>query len=401
MKFLCLLLLRSGVTRVVFFVLLSSVVPGQSWASQSELTTAEPREVGLDENILNDLAARIRSNPKINIHSILIVKDNKLAFESYFSGTDQNISRTDLNVRALSGGVVEFDKDTLHDLRSVTKSVTSALVGIAISEGRIPGVDANAHELFPEYSEQMAPDKRSLTLHHILTMSAGLDWVEGSPLTPRGDDEFRMSNSPDPVAFTLGRSLKSKPGENFPYNSGLPTLLGHLLERAYGKRGDEIVKEKLFDPLGIDGFEFRAMASGLLAYAFGLRLTPRDMAKIGMLYVNEGRWGEKQIIPSEWVEASLEPQTELSRFPPLLGYGYQFWLMRFESQGNSIWFPEARGGGGQSIFILRSLNMVVVITAGTWDIPVRDRELTNEQVLIDYIFPAAGMTDVTFISNGR
>ena len=131
MKFLCLLLLRSGVTRVVFFVLLSSVVPSQSWASQSELTTAEPREVGLDENILNDLAARIRSNPKINIHSILIVKDNKLAFESYFSGTDQNIFRADLNVRPLkSGGVVEFDKDTLHDLRSVTKSVTSALVGI-------------------------------------------------------------------------------------------------------------------------------------------------------------------------------------------------------------------------------------------------------------------------------
>ncbi len=383
----CLWLLRSGVTRVVFFVLLSSVVPGQSWASQSELTTAEPREVGLDENILNDLAARIRSNPKINIHSILIVKDNNLVFEEYFSGKDQDWGN-DL-------GVVEFDKDTLHDLRSVTKSVTSALVGIAISEGRIPGVDANAHELFPEYSEQMAPDKRSLTLHHILTMSAGLDWVEGSPLTPRGDDEFRMSNSPDPVAFTLGRSLKSEPGERFSYNGGLPTLLGYLLERAYGKRGDEIVKEKLFDPLGIDDFEFHAMPSGLLAYAYGLRLTPRDMAKFGMLYLNDGRWGEKQIIPAEWVEASLEPHTELSAFPPLRGYGYQWWLIRFESQENSIWVPNARGSGGQRIFILRPLNMVVVITAGPWDIPVRDRELRIDQVLIDYIFPAAGM-DYTY-----
>lgn len=401
MKFLCLLLLRSGVTRVVFVVLLSSVVPGSSWASENELTTAEPREVGLDENILNDLAARIRSSPKINIHSILIVKDNNLVFEEYFSGTDQNIMRIDLSVRGLNGGVVEHDKDTLHDLRSITKSVTSALVGIAISEGRIPGVDANAHELFPEYSEQMAPDKRSLTLHHILTMSAGLDWVEGGAMEPRGNDEFRMTNSPDPVAFTLGRSLESKPGEDFTYNGGLPTLLGYLLERAYGKRGDEIVKEKLFDPLGIDDFEFRAMPSGLLAYAYGLRLTPRDMAKFGMLYLNDGRWGEKQIIPAEWVEASLEPHTELSRFPPLRGYGYQWWLMRFESQENSIWVPNARGSGGQRIFILRPLNMVVVITAGTWNTPVRDRELRIDQVLIDYIFPAAGMTDVTFISNGR
>ncbi len=394
MKFLCLLFLRSGVTRVVFFVLLSSVVPGSSWASQSELTPAEPREVGLDENILNDLAARIRSNPKINIHSILIVKDNNLVFEEYFSGRSQ-----ELGTRLWS--VVEHDKDTLHDLRSVSKSVTSALVGIAIAEGRIPGLDANAHELFPEYSEQMAPDKRSITLHHILTMSAGLDWVQGAAMEPRGDDEDRMSNSPDPVAFTLGRSLESKPGENFTYNSGPPTLLGYLHERAYGKRGDEIVREKLFDPLGIDDFEFRAMPSGLSAYAYGLRLTPRDMAKFGMLYLNDGRWGEKQIIPAEWVEASLEPHIELSRFPPLRGYGYQWWLMRFESQENSIWVPNARGSGGQRIFILRPLNMVVVITAGTWNTPVSDRELTNEQVLIDYIFPAAGMTDVTFISNGR
>jgi CubicO group peptidase (beta-lactamase class C family) len=374
--------------------LLSSVVPGSSWASQSELTTAEPREVGLDENILNDLAARIRSNPTINIHSILIVKDNKLAFESYFSGTDQAL-------RARPLGVVEFDKDTLHDQRSVTKSVTSALVGIAISEGRIPGVDANAHELFPEYSEQMAPDKRSITLHHILTMSAGLDWVDVFDPRNPGNDESRMSNSSDPVVFTLGRSLESKPGEHFNYSGGLPTLLGYLLERAYGKRGDEIVKEKLFDPLGIDGFEFHAMPSGFLAYAYGLRLTPRDMAKIGMLYVNKGQWREKQIIPSEWVEASLEPHAELSRNPPLLGYGYQFWLMRFESQENSIWVPHARGNGGQRIFILRPLNMVVVITAGDYDMRSREGELSSDQVLIDYIFPAAGMTDVTFISDGR
>ena len=385
MKSLCPSMLRSHPARVVLFVLLSALVPGPSRASQSEFVAAEPRDVGLDEKPLIELVARIRSNPEINIHSVLIVKDNKLAFEEYFSGKDQDWG-TDL-------GVVEFDKETLHDLRSVSKSVTSALVGIAISEGRIPGVDANAHELFPEYSEQMAPDKRSLALHHILTMSAGLDWFEPSDYTNPGNDEIRMIASPDPVAFTLGRSLEKKPGEVFKYNGGLPTLLGYLLEKAYGKRGDEIVKEKLFDPLGIDRFDFRANASGLLAYASGLRLTPRDMARIGMLYLNDGRWQGTQIVPSEWVKASLEPHVE-SSFTP--GYGYQWWIMRFESPDNSMWVPSALGNGGQRIFIVRPLDMVVVVTAGnynTGDVPLR-----GSKILTDYVFPAAGMTDMEFIT---
>ncbi len=213
----------------------------------------------------------------------------------------------------------------------------------------------------------------------------------------RGDDEIRMVRSPDPVAFTLGRYLKSKPGETFTYNSGLTTLLGYLLERMYGKRGDEIVKEKLFDPLGIDGFEFREMTtSGLLGYAYGLRLTPRDMAKIGMLYLNEGRWGEKQIIPAEWVEVSLKPHIET---PFASGYGYQWWMMRFESENESMWVPSARGLGGQRIFVLRPLNMVVVITAGDYN--TGDVELQGYEVLTEYVFPSVGMREMVFIQNNR
>ena len=281
MKPVCRLSLRPDPMGVVLFACIALLVPGPSWASEGDLATAEPREVGLDESPLIELAGRIRSNPKTNIHSILIVKDGKLAFEEYFSGRDEDWGK-DL-------GVVEFDGGTLHDLRSVTKSVTSALVGIAIGEGRIPGVDANAHELFPDHREQMAPDKRSVTLHHVLTMSAGLDWFEPGDYTNQGNDEIRMSKSPDPIAFTLGRSLATRPGEVFQYNGGLPTLLGYLLEQAYGKRGDEILKEKLLEPLGIEEFEFHNTRSGLLAYASGLRLRPRDMAKIGIVYVNGGR----------------------------------------------------------------------------------------------------------------
>jgi CubicO group peptidase (beta-lactamase class C family) len=353
--------------------------------AESDWPIAEPSEVGLDAAPLNALTTRIRSNPETNIHSILIVKDGQLVTEEYFTGHDQDWG-TDL-------GVVEFHRELRHDLRSVSKSLTSVLVGIAISEAKIPGVEANAHELFPEHLEQMAPDKRSITLHHILTMSAGLDWFEPSDYTNPGNDEIRLINSPDPVAFTLGRSLSSTPGDSFQYNGGLPTLLGYLLETAYGMQGDEILEQKLLAPLGIQGFDFRANSSGLLAYASGIRLRPRDMAKIGLLYLNGGSWNGQQIVPEAWVEASLKPHLESSW---TAGYGYQWWIARFESPETSMWVPSAVGNGGQRIFILRPLDMVVVITAGNYN--QSDIPLSGMTILSESIFPAAGIDGMRFVA---
>jgi CubicO group peptidase (beta-lactamase class C family) len=204
-----------------------------------------------------------------------------------------------------------------------------------------------------------------------------------------------MIGSPDPVAFTLGRSLRNEPGRNFQYNGGLPTLLGHLLEKGYGKPGDQIAKEKLFDPLGIEFFDFHSNSSGLLAYASGLRLTPRDMAKIGMLYVNDGKWRGEQIIPAAWVEASLKPYLE-SSFTP--GYGYQWWVMRFDSEDTSLWVPAAIGNGGQRIFIIQPYDMVVVITAGNYN--TGDVELWGSDVLMEYVFPSLGLPEMRFVPEG-
>lgn len=367
------------------FVLIWCLGSTLGWATEHDWQFAKPSEVGLDPAPLNTLATRIRANPEINIHSILIVKDGKLVFEEYFTGRDQNWG-TDL-------GVVEFDKDRLHDLRSVSKSVTSALVGIAVSEGKIPGVEATAYDLFPEYLEQMAPDKRSLTLLHILTMSAGLDWFEPSDYTNPGNDEIRLINSPDPIAFTLGRSLASTPGERFQYNGGLPTLLGYLLESGYGMRGDKILEQKLLAPLGIEGFEFHANSSGMLAYASGIRLRPRDMVKIGLLYLNGGQWNGDQIVAKDWIEASLEPHLPSSW---TAGYGYQWWIARFESPDEAMWMPSAVGNGGQRIFVVQPLNMVVVITAGNYN--MGDVPLGSMTILAESVFPAAGIEGMKFVA---
>jgi CubicO group peptidase (beta-lactamase class C family) len=223
-------------------------------------------------------------------------------------------------------------------------------------------------------------------------MTAGLDWFEPPDYTNPGNDEIRMIYSPDPVAFVLGRSLAATPGERFQYNGGLPTLLGQLLERAYGVRGRAILRDKLLAPLGIDGFDFRANDSGLLAYASGMRLTPRDMARIGLLYLNRGRWAGRQVLSEDWVDASLRNHATPDW---TVGYGYQWWIMRFASEGETIDVPAAVGNGGQRILLLRELDMVVVITAGHYnriDVPISDVD-----VLVDAVFPAAGMDGMRFV----
>lgn len=347
-------------------------------AESFEWNAAEPNTLGLDRAPLDKLAEQINAHPEFNIHSVLVVKDGKLAFEKYFAGADQDWGR-DL-------GTVTFAANTRHDLRSVSKSVTSALIGIAIEDGKLPGVETTIPDLFPEYLDHIAPNKRELTLEHLLTMTAGLSWFEPIDYTNPGNDEIRMINSPDPVAFVLGRSFATEPGERFQYNGGLPTLLGYLLEQAYGKRGDVIAREILFEPLGIDDFDFRANRNGLLAYASGMRLTPRDMARIGLLYLNNGTWEGKQLLPEEWVTDSLTPHIESTWSA---GYGYQWWIHRFDGPDNSMWVPSAVGNGGQRIFILRPLNMVVVITAGNYN--MGNVPLSGVRILEKSIFPAAGL----------
>ena len=157
--------------------------------SATDWPTATPEAVGLDAAPLNALAARIENDPSVNIHSVLIVKGGSLVFERYFSGADEDWG-TDL-------GVVEFGPDTRHDLRSVSKSVTSALVGIAVGEGRLPGIGTSTLDLFPAYAEHVAPDKRELRLEHILTMTAGLDRrPPGTHLPQRGSAEIGLWHRP-------------------------------------------------------------------------------------------------------------------------------------------------------------------------------------------------------------
>lgn len=344
-----------------------------------------PADVGLDPAPLAALGEQLRAKPELNVHSVLIVKDGALVYEQYLEGRDENWGN------AL--GVVRFDRETLHDMRSTTKSVVSALVGIAMGDAWIRGVDTPIVDLLPEQTIVDREAKRSILLRHVLTMTAGLEWDESMPYTDPRNSEIQMTRSGDPIGYVLTRKLISEPGRQFNYNGGLTELLAAVVRHATGKGLEEFAKERLFAPLGIERFEWRRHANGLPSAASGLRLRPVDLAKFGYLYLNRGTWNGRQILPAAWVEQSLREHWTAPHF----GYGYQWWIPRFTANGKPIEAFNTRGNGGQCAFVFPKLGLVVVTTAGNYNQFRGDRQIIPHRLIAEYVLPSAGVENVELV----
>lgn len=357
-----------------------ALIPGILVAQ--ELPSANPSDLGMDPGLLDDLTRHIKSSPEKNIHSILLLKNGSLVYEEYFSGEDENMGQ--------SLGRVEFDENTLHDLRSVSKSVTSILLGAAIDRGFIPSVDSKVVDLLPGYREGVAIHNLNLTVRHLLTMSAGLEWNEDIPYTDPRNSELQLVTTKDPVAFMLGLASITTPGEKFLYNGGLTVLLGAIIEKRVGMPLESWAKQVLFEPLGITDYFWHKHDSGLLWTASGLRLTPRSMGKIGLLMLNQGRWRGQQIVSSQWVAESLSPK--IKAHGGFAGYGYQWWVFNYGWNGESHSIPIALGNGGERIFVLAELDGVVVITAGNYN-DFR-RSSISDEIFAKYILPAVGVQNI-------
>jgi CubicO group peptidase (beta-lactamase class C family) len=335
--------------------------------------------VGLDSAVVAKLAADIRADKYSNIHSLLVVRSGRLAVEDYFQGHDER--------RGQPLGTVRFDADTLHDVRSVSKSVISMLFGIVVHSGSITDIDAPVLAWFPEYKDLHTPERMRIRLRHLLSMSSGLEWDEGS--RPYGDplnSETAMDAAPDRLRFVLSRPIVAQPGERFSYNGGNTMLLAAVIERAAKMRFDRYAQQALFRPLGIERYEWITYADGTPIAASGLRLLPRDMAKLGLLYLNHGRWHGMQVVPEAWVNASTTLQTKVSdRTFGLQNYGFQWWLGTIRDEAHTPW-AMAVGNGGQRILIIPALDMVMVLTAGLYNQP-NQTDITFE-VLLDGLLPA-------------
>ena len=211
-----------------------------------------------------------------NVHAVLVARGGKLVFERYFTGSDEIPSR--LYGRRVEN--VTFDADTLHDMKSVSKSVASLVVGIAIDRGLIGSINEPIFSFFPELSDLRSPEKERIQFLHALTMSLGLKWVEATPATgDLANDEARMHMAQDPCRYVLGLAVTAPAGQEFHYNTGALALVSAVVRKATGRPLDEFVLANLFEPLGISGGEWSRVRGDTDAGG-GLRLRPRDMAKI-------------------------------------------------------------------------------------------------------------------------
>jgi len=310
---------------------------------------------GIDAAAIARLEARIQDGAYNHVHSCLIVKNGALVYEQYFGG---------------------FRREKLHRQYSVTKSVTSALMGIAIDRGFIASVEQPVISYFPEYvDDSWDPRKNAITLQHLLSMTSGLKYDENSYgySDPR-NSHYQMTASRDWMAWTLAQPLISEPGTRFNYSTANSHLFSGIIHRTTGLYANQFAEEYLFGPLGIGDY-FWTIGDSYPATGGsfgGLKLRPRDMAKIGQLYLDGGRWKGEQVIPSSWVDDSFVPR--ITAYGSA-GYGYQWWIHRNRVSGQQLEWFAARGHGGQFIALFPSLDMVVVVTCGNEQTPSSEEDI--------------------------
>ncbi|CAN5818596.1 hypothetical protein BH23GEM9_BH23GEM9_15630 [soil metagenome] len=345
---------------------------------------SDAREAGFEIDGLEGMTEAIRRGEEYrNIHAVLVVKDGRLVYEEYFAGED---TRRGARVH------VDFGPDTLHSLRSITKSAVSALVGIAIAEGAIRSMDQPLFDFFPEHADLATPEKHAITLRHALDMTAGLAWNERIPYTDSLNSEIRMNGSDDPVRFVLQQPLVDPPGTRWNYSGGMTQLLAAVVERATGRTVLEYAEQALFEPLGIRRSMWWQNDNGTYRAASGLGLTARDLAKFGLLYQQQGRWNGRQVLPAAYVDASLaravavaDSLVELSQDAfAEHGYAHQWWHSHYTLPYGEVVAHRALGNGGQRIWIVPEHQLVVVVNSGRYD-----QFQDSDRLVLERVLPAA------------
>ena len=324
--------------------------------------TASLIEADIDSEKIDEMMRTILSGNDKNLHSILLIKNGKLVFEEYFYG---------------------YNREKLHFLASVSKSITSTLIGIAIDQKLTKDVETRAYEFFPEYTgTKWISQKYPITLQHVLTMAAGLDWdaMKYSRRDPR-HTTYQMYASGDPIGFVLDRNLIGTPGEKFYYNSGLTILLGGIVKNTTGLYIDEFAGQYLFAPLDISDYHWDKFPDGNIQTDGGLHLRPRDMAKIGYMMLKDGQWKDRQIVPKEWIIESTKRHIDALG----IGYGYQWWIGKTTIDSQVIKVLFASGHGGQKIFIIPQLDLVAVFTSRVFN---SKGHSGPEGFLLNYIIPS-------------
>ena len=311
----------------VLVALLLMTVPGIAAPADADgWRNSTPEEQGVSSARLLAMFRDIEAKGGAGLHSVVVVKNGALIAEAYLP---------------------PYHAETLHNIKSASKSILSALVGIALERKIIESLDQKVSDFYPDFAA--GPGKQDINLRHLLTMSAGFDWRD-----------YRESGG-EPVPYDLDAwkliPMRSKPGAEFQYNTMLAHMMSAILTKTTGGRTSEFARNALFGPLGITRFSWSKDKRGIDIGGSEVFLTPRDMAKFGQLFLQGGKWSGRQVVSARWVSESTAPHTHMPYHPcteHAMDYGYWWWL------------PErgymAKGSLGQYIMVRPDLNMVVAVT---------------------------------------
>lgn len=344
------------------------VYPGAEWARST------PEAEGVDAAAIAAFVADLEAGDYGLVDQFLLIRHGRVIADHRFEHDYETIAaaydQTDHQYNYDHPDWHPYYRDTdLHTLQSVTKSVTSAALGIAVDEGLIDGVEAPAMDFFADYAPDMSdPRRAAMTLEDLLTMRSGIAW--GRPGQTYDDPTHPtvvLEASDQWIDYILAQPMGAAPGQTFDYNDGVSVLLGKIVRIATGERIDDWARARLFEPIGIDAFYWKITPDGEADTEGGLYLATHDLARIGYLFLREGRWDDDQIISADWVARSTAPVVEdvaPDDDESDTGYGYQWWVPAHENGETKIF--AGNGYGGQFVQVSPEHDIVVVFNG--WNI---------------------------------
>ncbi|MCX4563830.1 beta-lactamase family protein [Streptomyces phaeochromogenes] len=317
---------------------------GGDWSSTA------PEAQGMDSTKLRAGLTELGNNA--SLLSALVIRHDRLVAERYYDG----------------GGAQRS-----NNVHSVSKSVLQALVHIAVEKGDIRSLDDPVADYLPEYFSEASPDKKTITIQHMLTMRSGLDWTEDSA-------ESRVEKTSNWIRSILSRELVSAPGTTYNYSSGNTHVVSAVLQKATGMSTCQFAHQYLFGPMGITAEHWGRDPQGVFSGGYNVYLTPREMAKFGLLYLHDGKWGGRQLVPRAAVRAA---QARTAEVDDVFAYSEGWWTQTISER--STYF--AWGFGGQFIYVIPSADVVLVTSEDTSDNST-NKEINPREFIRDYLLPA-------------
>jgi CubicO group peptidase (beta-lactamase class C family) len=375
----------------VDFATAQSASPTKHWP------TASPRSVGLDPEALGHLDADIRIGKYGYLDAILIIRHGKVVYDRAYKHNYDSIYKKEastpspLNAHDLSGPYNYFNpwwhpfyrRGHLHTLQSVTKTITSVIIGVATARKQFPSLDSPILQFFDTNGVQNIDDrKRRVTIRHLMTMTAGLEWNEHLPYENPNNSALVMEASFDWVKYAIDRPMLHEPGNVFNYSSGSTQLLSHIFRVAVGEDIEEYAHDHLFKPLGITDYFWKRTPTGLVDTEGGLYLEAHDLARIAFLFLQDGVWDGVPIVQPEWVKASVSPIVSVSADG--VKYGLSWWLSPYGRDGSRLAWAGS-GFGGQMPIVLKDCDLIIVFTG--WNI-LESRPHLSQKVAISRVLGA-------------